>query len=73
MELQENGAALRAKVLAPATKTEFGMRANHVDAYDYDQALKTYHTAEQMAAFKTENITKAMDPLQHNGSMAWNY
>lgn len=23
--------------------------------------------------FYLENIIKAMDPLQHNGSMAWNY
>ncbi len=25
------------------------------------------------STFHTENIIKAMDPLQHNGSMAWNY
>ena len=51
-ELIETGAKMRAKVLAPAaTQTEFGKKANHVDAYDYDKAFGTYHTSRQMAEF----------------------
>lgn len=54
-ELQESGAKLRAKVLAPAaTKTEFGRVANDVAEYDYDQSFGTYHSAEQMAGFLME-------------------
>lgn len=51
-ELQEAGAKLRAKVLAPAaTATGFGKIANDVETYDYDARFGTYHTAEQMADF----------------------
>ena len=51
-ELIETGAKMRAKVLAPAaTQTEFGKKANNVDAYDYDKAFGTYHTSQQMAEF----------------------
>ena len=51
-ELIGTGAKMRAKVLAPAaTQTEFGKKANHVDAYDYDKAFGTYHTSQQMAEF----------------------
>ena len=51
-ELIGTGAKLRAKVLAPAaTQTEFGKKANNVDAYDYDKAFGTYHTSRQMAEF----------------------
>ena len=51
-ELIESGAKMRAKVLAPAaTQTEFGKKANNVDAYDYDKAFGTYHTSQQMAEF----------------------
>lgn len=51
-ELQESGAKLKAKVLAPAaTKTEFGCVANDVAEYDYDQSFGTYHSAEEMADF----------------------
>lgn len=51
-ELMETGAKMRAKVLAPAaTQTEFGKKANNVDAYDYDKAFGTYHTSKQMAEF----------------------
>lgn len=54
-ELKASGAALQAKVLAPAaTRTEFGKRANHVAEYDYDKAFKRHHTAEQMAQFMLE-------------------
>ena len=51
-ELIENGAKMQAKVLAPAaTQTEFGKKANNVDAYNYDKAFGTYHTSRQMAKF----------------------
>jgi len=51
-ELRETGAKMRAKVLAPAaTRTEFGKKANNVEAYDYDRAFGTYHTSRQVAAF----------------------
>ena len=44
-ELEEAGAKMRAKVLAPAaTKTEFGKVANNVCEYDYDRLFGTYHT-----------------------------
>ncbi len=51
-ELIMSGAKMRAKVLAPAaTKTEFGMVANDVIEYNYDEQFGTYHTSEQMANF----------------------
>jgi len=51
-ELKNSKAGLRAKVLAPAaTKTEFGMIANDVTDYDYDNKLGNYHTSSQMAEF----------------------
>lgn len=54
-ELEEVGAKMRAKVLAPAaTKTEFGMVANNVSEYDYDKSFGTYHTSRQVAGFLLE-------------------
>ena len=54
-ELEESGAKMRAKVLAPAaTKTEFGMVANNVSQYDYDKSFGTYHTSKQAAGFLLE-------------------
>ena len=54
-ELEETGAKMRAKVLAPAaTKTEFGMVANNVGKYDYDKSFGTYHTSRQVAGFLLE-------------------
>ncbi|MGX7418691.1 SDR family NAD(P)-dependent oxidoreductase [Carnobacterium gallinarum] len=51
-ELIFNHSKLRAKVLAPAaTKTEFGMRANQVEDYQYDTAFSRYHTSTEMADF----------------------
>ncbi len=51
-ELQEMGALLKAKVLAPAvTKTNFDAVARNTKDFDYDTAFKKYHTAEQMAGF----------------------
>ena len=54
-ELKEAGAKMKAKVLAPAaTKTEFGMVANHVREYDYDKSFGTFHTSKQVAEFLLE-------------------
>lgn len=54
-ELEEAGAKMKAKVLAPAaTKTEFGMVANNVSEYDYDKSFGTYHTSKQAAGFLLE-------------------
>ncbi len=54
-ELKESGAKMQAKVLAPAaTQTEFGMIANDVNEYDYDQLFGTYHTSRQVAKFIME-------------------
>ena len=54
-ELEEVGAKMRAKVLAPAaTKTEFGMVANNVREYDYDKSFGIYHTSKQVAGFLLE-------------------
>ena len=54
-ELEEVGAKMKAKVLAPAaTKTEFGMVANNVSEYDYDKSFGTYHTSKQVAGFLLE-------------------
>lgn len=51
-ELLDTGAAMRAKVLAPAaTMTGFGNAANDTETYDYDKAFGTYHTSDQMAGF----------------------
>lgn len=51
-ELNNAGAKLQVKVLAPAaTKTNFGNVANNAEGYDYDKAFRTYHTSEQMAEF----------------------
>ncbi len=54
-ELEETGAKMKAKVLAPAaTRTEFGMVANDVSEYDYDKSFGTYHTSQQVAGFLLE-------------------
>lgn len=54
-ELREQGAALRAKVLAPAaTKTEYGQVANGIEQYDYDSTFGRYNTSEKMADFLLE-------------------
>lgn len=51
-ELKNAGAAMQAKVLAPAaTQTEFGQTANDVNEYDYDRAFGRYHSAREMAGF----------------------
>jgi len=51
-ELRENGAALQAKVLAPAaTETEFAKRSLNIDSFEYTDAIPKFHTAAQMAGF----------------------
>ncbi|QWG45609.1 SDR family NAD(P)-dependent oxidoreductase [Bacillus mycoides] len=51
-ELKEKGAAMQAKVLAPAaTETEFAKRSYDVDNFEYDNVVPKFHTAEQMAGF----------------------
>ncbi|QWG34204.1 SDR family NAD(P)-dependent oxidoreductase [Bacillus mycoides] len=51
-ELKEKGAAMQAKVLAPAaTETEFAKRSYDVDNFEYNNVVPKFHTAEQMAGF----------------------
>ena len=51
-ELKEKGAAMQAKVLAPAaTETEFAKRSYDVDSFEYNGIVPKFHTAEQMAGF----------------------
>lgn len=54
-ELQESGAKMQVKVLAPAaTKTGFGKVANNVKEYDYDRLFETYHTSQHIATYLME-------------------
>ncbi|NBI30857.1 SDR family NAD(P)-dependent oxidoreductase [Chengkuizengella marina] len=51
-ELSEQGAKMKAKVLAPAaTETEFAKRSMDVEDFDYNGAIAKYHTAKEMAGF----------------------
>ncbi|MEK4710801.1 SDR family NAD(P)-dependent oxidoreductase [Bacillus sp. FSL R10-2780] len=51
-ELKGKGAAMQAKVLAPAaTETEFAKRSYDVDNFEYNGIVPKFHTAEQMAGF----------------------
>ena len=51
-QLIKDGAALRAKVLAPnATETEFANVANDVTDFNYKTGFNRYHTSEDMATF----------------------
>lgn len=51
-ELKERGAALRAKVLAPAaTATEFIKSALDLEAFHYEGVVPKFHTAKEMAGF----------------------
>lgn len=51
-ELSHTGAKMRAKLLAPAaTETEFAMRANDVESYDYEEGFGKFHSAAQMSEF----------------------
>ncbi|MFD7522229.1 SDR family NAD(P)-dependent oxidoreductase [Paenibacillus chitinolyticus] len=54
-ELKGNGAALQAKVLAPAaTETEFGKRSIDADEFQYEGVVPKFHTAKEMAGFMLE-------------------
>jgi len=54
-ELKERGAALRAKVLAPAaTATEFIKRALDLEVFHYEGVVPKFHTAKEMAGFMLE-------------------
>ncbi|EIT86143.1 short-chain dehydrogenase/reductase SDR [Fictibacillus macauensis ZFHKF-1] len=51
-ELKAKGAALQAKVLAPATtQSEFLQHSLGVDAFSYEKNIPKYHTAKEMAHF----------------------
>ena len=51
-ELQEQGAKMQAKVLAPAaTETEFANRARDEDNFEYEGTVPQFHTAKEMADF----------------------
>ena len=51
-ELKGKGAALQAKVLAPAaTETEFAKRSLNMEQFQYEGAIPKYHTAREMAGF----------------------
>lgn len=51
-ELRESGAAMQAKVLAPAaTETEFANRSMDIDNFEYAVSVPKFHTAQQMAGF----------------------
>ena len=52
LELKQNNAQLKAKVLAPAaTKTNFGNIATGKTDFNYDKSYPNYHTSEEMADF----------------------
>jgi short-subunit dehydrogenase len=54
-ELEQKGAKMNVKVLAPAvTKTEFMKHAMDRKEFDYKANLPMYHTAKQMAGFMME-------------------
>lgn len=54
-ELKEKGAAMQAKVLAPAaTETEFAKRSLNMDEFKYEGTVPKYHTAKEMASFLLE-------------------
>lgn len=51
-ELQEQGAKMQVKVLAPAaTETEFANRARDEDNFEYEGTVPQFHTAKEMADF----------------------
>lgn len=51
-ELKGKGAAMQAKVLAPAaTETEFAKRSYNIDDFKYHGVVPKFHTAEQMSGF----------------------
>ncbi|AJD90195.1 oxidoreductase [Jeotgalibacillus malaysiensis] len=51
-ELQDNGAALKVKILAPSmTETEFVKTAREIDEFSYSENVQKFHTAKEMAGF----------------------
>lgn len=67
-ELQDRGAKMRAKVLAPAaTETEFSIRARKdIETFDYN-TLPKFHTSKEMAQFmiellESDKIVGLVDP-----------
>ncbi|MEC0180900.1 SDR family NAD(P)-dependent oxidoreductase [Paenibacillus peoriae] len=54
-ELEQKGAKIKAKILAPAiTETEFLNKSIDVKDFDYKAHMPKYHTAKQMAGFMVE-------------------
>ncbi|KIL51585.1 oxidoreductase [Jeotgalibacillus alimentarius] len=54
-ELQDNGAALKVKILAPSmTETEFVKTAREIDEFSYSDNVQKFHTAKEMAGFMLE-------------------
>ena len=70
-ELKEQGAKLQAKVLAPATETEFAKRSFDIDEFQYDNVVPKFHTAKQMAQFMldlydNDKVVGIVDGLTYN-------
>ncbi|TFD93671.1 SDR family oxidoreductase [Jeotgalibacillus sp. R-1-5s-1] len=54
-ELQDQGAPMKVKLLAPAmTETEFVKTAREIDEFSYRDNVQKYHTAKEMAEFMLE-------------------
>lgn len=54
-ELQDNGAQLKVKILAPSmTETEFVKTARELDEFSYGDNVQKFHTAKEMAQFMLE-------------------
>ncbi|MFP3324173.1 SDR family NAD(P)-dependent oxidoreductase [Planococcus sp. SIMBA_160] len=54
-ELQDNGARLKVKILAPSmTETEFVKTARELDDFSYSDNVQKFHTAKEMAQFMLE-------------------
>ncbi|MDR7246452.1 SDR family NAD(P)-dependent oxidoreductase [Priestia megaterium] len=54
-ELEQKGAKMKVKILAPAmTETEFAKSARDMKEFDYEANVPMYHTAKQMAGFMME-------------------
>lgn len=54
-ELEQKGAKMKVKILAPAmTETEFAKSASDMKEFDYEANVPMYHTVKQMAGFMME-------------------
>ncbi|AUD13000.1 MULTISPECIES: SDR family oxidoreductase [unclassified Planococcus (in: firmicutes)] len=54
-ELQDNGARLKVKILAPSmTETEFVKTARELDEFSYSDNVQKFHTSKEMAQFMLE-------------------